>query len=435
MASLTRQLLQLIEAKPVDNRDLETAMLFFLDAAASIIAGGHSEPGQKLVNWARGVAPEGKLVWLDDGRKAFLMGSLCHILEMDDLHRASVVHPGCVVAPAVLALAKGCDGKTALTAFVKGIEATTRVGMAVGPEHYKIWHNTATCGPYGSAVAAACLLNLNEDQCVDGLGNAGSQSAGFWQFLDSGAETKHLHAGRGAEAGLVSAQLAACGFSGAADILEGARGFFAATCSNPPVDNLLADRDGPWQVHQNSIKPWPSCRHTHPGIEVALELHKELIGRNKDISRVTIDTYQAGLNLCDRPDPQSQYAAKFSLHHCIGVALSDGKVDLGSFDEASRQRLGPLRGKVTVQLSDDFENPYPVSWGSRVTVHLADGTILSRQTDNAKGDPGHMLTDAEMFEKAAMLLDYAGFDGTSALLDQIARMPEGGPTPDVFSLI
>ena len=46
----------------------------------------------------------GEAIDLDpQGREALLLGGLTHTLETDDLHRASVVHPGCVVVPAAIA--------------------------------------------------------------------------------------------------------------------------------------------------------------------------------------------------------------------------------------------------------------------------------------------------------------------------------------------
>lgn len=154
---------------------------------------------------------------------------LTHILELDDLHRDSVVHPGCVVVPAVWPLAESSNvkpgGITTLTAILHGFEAAIRVETAVGLEHYRIFHNTATYGPFDSAMAT--LLDLPVEMTINALGNAGTQAAGLWQFLESGAMSKHLHAGRAAEAGLVAADLASRGFTGPDGILEGERGFFA----------------------------------------------------------------------------------------------------------------------------------------------------------------------------------------------------------------
>ncbi|MBC7102290.1 MAG: MmgE/PrpD family protein, partial [Parvibaculum sp.] len=208
--SLTETLVSLIRTKPVNDADIEAAALFTLDAVANSLAGRNSEPGRILLDWWR-ASPSNAAP--DPGREAFLMGALCHILETDDLHRESVVHPGCVVVPAAWALARkrGATGRSFLTSVLHGFEAASRVGMGVGPAHYKIWHNTATCGPFGSAMAAAALLDLEDGEAVHALGNAGSQSSGLWQFLETGAMTKHLHAGHAAEAGIRAAELAAFG--------------------------------------------------------------------------------------------------------------------------------------------------------------------------------------------------------------------------------
>ena len=189
-----------------------------------------------------------------------------------------------------------------------------------------IWHNTATCGPFGSAMAAASLLGLDDEETLHALGNAGTQSSGFWQFMETGAMSKHLHAGRASESGLLAAELAAHGFTGSPEILEGAKGMFAGMCIDPIPENILADADGEWQLPLTSIKPWPSCRHTHPLIDCALELHGKLNG--EEITHVEIETYQAALAVCNRPDPYTEYQSKFSLYHCAAIAILDGVVKI-----------------------------------------------------------------------------------------------------------
>ncbi|MEK9971722.1 MAG: MmgE/PrpD family protein, partial [Ferrovibrio sp.] len=102
--------------------------------------------------------------------------------------------------------------------------------------------------------------------------------------------SKHLHAGRAAEAGLLAADLASRGFSGPPKILEGDKGFFKATCADPQPDRLLSNPDAPWQLRLTSIKPWPSCRHTHPTIDAGLSLAPRI--GNRKIERIRVATYQ-----------------------------------------------------------------------------------------------------------------------------------------------
>ncbi|MEM9472394.1 MAG: MmgE/PrpD family protein [Pseudomonadota bacterium] len=431
--SLSLQLASAIMARPVSDDDLQAAALFTLDAVANIVAGRNSVQGRKLLTWQNSMS-ESSGGAIDQARLSFLYGSLCHILEVDDLHRASVVHPGCVVVPAVFAMAAGTDGKSALTATLRGFEACCRVGMSVGPEHYKIWHNTATCGPFGSAVAVAGLLGLDETACVHAIGNAGSQSAGLWQFLDTGAETKHLHAGRGAEAGVVAATLAAHGFTGAPEILEGDRGFYKATCPDPDQSRLLPGADERWQLHETSIKPWPSCRHTHPAIECALALHRQLRDGGT-IRAVRISAYQAALDLCDRMEVETAYAGKFSLQHCVATALIRGAVVFDNFEAEARSEAGDLRNKTSVSSVDEYQSAYPVHWGSRVEVELQDGTVISHAVADARGDPELPLSHDDMVAKARGLLTHGRHPDPERLIEQVLAMPAGGVVPDLSGLM
>ncbi|HUG14367.1 MAG TPA: MmgE/PrpD family protein, partial [Thermomicrobiales bacterium] len=148
---------------------------------------------------------------------AFVNGLSSHIVELDDLHNPSTFHPGAPIIPAVLAAAEetGASGKELLRAIVLGYEVGIRLAETVNPSHYTYWHPTGTCGAFGAAAGAGAVLRLDAGRLAQALGSAGTQSAGLWAFLSEGAMSKHLHAGRAAENGLLSAYLAREGFTGA----------------------------------------------------------------------------------------------------------------------------------------------------------------------------------------------------------------------------
>jgi len=422
--TLTEHLIALIESKEIGDSDVEHAALLVLDAVANAIGGRATAPGQILVQWADAEPPSART-------HAFLMGGLTHILEMDDLHKASVVHPGCVVVPAAWAMAEreGASGADFLAAVIRGFEAMTRVGMATGAEHYRIWHSTATCGPFGSAYAAGSLLGLDAPTMVHALGNAGDQASGPWQFLETGAMTKHLHAGRAAAAGVLAADLAKRGFTGPPRILEGDQGLFAATCPDADPGAVTRDSNAPWQLTLTSVKPWPSCRHTHPLIDACLE-----IGGSVDddaIERVEIETYPAALDVCDRSAPESEYEAKFSLQHCAAAALTRDTIDFDTFSAAARAALRPLAGRVHVGAAEPYVSAYPDAWGAGVTVFLADGTVRKSTRANTKGDPEIPITRDDMIAKARMLLSYGGIGSGEAdsLIDGILGLSNVGAMP------
>ena len=426
--TLTQGLIKLIREKPIATADLEKTALFTLDAIANMIAGRNTEPGRKLLEWGAGRMG-------DTGRRAFVMGGLTHILEVDDVHRASVVHTGAVTVPGVFALAAGSDipGETILRAVLYGFESTSRVGMAVGPAHYRVWHNTATCGPYGSAMAAATILGLDDEQAMYALGNAGTQSGGVWEFLKTGAMSKHLHAGRAAEAGVVAAELAALGFTGPPAILEGPTGFFMAACPDPDPGAILRDPLAPWQVHATSIKPWPSCRHTHPAIDASLALAGQI--DLSSVSVIDVATYAAALDVCDRPVANTDYEAKFSLQHSVAVALQRGKMDFAAFGDEARADAAPLAAKVRLSAADPYATSYPVSWGAGITVELTDGTRVESVTTECKGDPEAALSADEMIAKARDLMRYAGVNDSARIIDGVLDLANGGKAIDVNDLL
>ena len=410
--SLTEELIELIESKSIEDDDISAASWFVLDAMANIAAGRNSEPGRILNRWFLDEPP-------NTSRTVLWLGALMHILEVDDLHRQSVVHPGCVVIPTVLSLGlrEGLSGRKMLEAVLKGFEACTRLGNSVGPAHYKIWHNTATCGTFGAAYAAGSILGLSKLELRDALGNAGTQSSGLWEFSASGTMSKHLHAGRAGQSGVIAADLASYGLSGSPTIIEGKRGFYAACCPDAIPEALLSNPEGKWQLHHTSIKPWPCCRHTHPAIDAALEISLQLKGEVPE--SIELGVTQAALDVCDKPTPETLYDAKFSLQHSVSIAILCGQVGFDSFESEARQQTSVLASRISLKLDEKIEDAYPEAWGAEVKVVLTNGKELSVRRKHAKGDPDAPLSPAEMREKAAMLFSYGGVSDAETWVERI----------------
>ena len=312
-----------------------------LDTLANALAARHSPQGQILRDWY-GRRPS------DAGRRAFLFGALAHILEMDDLHRESVTHPGCVVVPAAWAIAaqRGSGGRDFLKAVLAGYEAVCRVGNAVGRAHYQVWHNTATCGPYGAAIAAATLLELREEPTVWALGNAGTQSAGL-VAIPRGRRDEQAPArgarrrGRRPRGRARGARLHGPGRR-SSKARRGSSSRLAPTHS-PSACSPRPTRRGSFGSRRSSLGRRAGTR-TRPS-----RRRSSLHGRVEPdaIASVRIETYRAALALCDNAAPTSEYEAKFSLQHCAAAALSDGAVTLGSFDGPARARLALLASRTT----------------------------------------------------------------------------------------
>jgi 2-methylcitrate dehydratase PrpD len=382
--------------------------LCILDYFGSAIAGSDKVPVQMISDLVKEVGGTEQANLFTGGKSsvlnaALVNGSASHVVELDDIHKGSIIHAATVVIPAALAIAewKKISGKELITAIVVGYEVCYRIGEAVSPSHYYYWHNTATCGTFGAAIAAAKLLDLNEDQMIHALGNAGTQAAGLWEFIEDGAMTKQLHSGKAAMNGVTSALLAQKGFTGPSKILEGDRGFFKAMSEEYNASKITDGLGKEFKILENSFKIHASCRHTHHAIDLLIEVFKERHPSFEEIESVTVNSYQAAIDITDNDDPKTEYASKFSLQFCSALAILKGSANLDDFNEfiLNDSEIRKLLKKVIVVLDPQINDNYPQQWGAAVEVNLKNGETIKKQTDFPKGDPENAVTSDELLEK------------------------------------
>jgi 2-methylcitrate dehydratase PrpD len=420
----------------------QRAAWWTLDWLGCAIAGILTPPGQMLLRHAADQpGASSTCVGLAGGRgtqaAALHNGAISHIVEMDDVDRASVIHPGAVIVPAALAVAEkqGAGGRELLASIAIGYEVAIRVGESVGKTHYFHWHNTATCGVFGAAAAAGWLLGLDARQLTWALGSAGTQAGGLWEFIAEGAMSKHLHAGRAAANGVLAAELAALGFTGATRILEGKQGFFAATAPDGDPDAVTRGLGDTWKLMGVSIKPYPSCRHTHSAIDAASALRIEIGGRVEQIRKIQIEGYRSVIDLTDNPAPAHLYAAKFSVQYCAARALLDGDVGLADFSDERifQPEARDLMDRSSVVLDEELDRRYPAEFPARVSLELGDGRRLSRLVGSPKGDPENPLSEAELVAKFAMMLRGTAYEPVADRL--AARVVGLDASPSVAGLV
>jgi 2-methylcitrate dehydratase PrpD len=332
---------------------------------------------------------------------------MSHIVELDDVHRNSILHPAATTIPAALSLAEcnEIDGRMLTSAIVAGYEAGIRVGEAVGRSHYEFWHNTGTCGTFGAAAASGKIFGLDMDEMANTLGNAGTQAAGLWQFQAEGAMSKHLHPGRAASNGVLSALLARSGFTGSTTIIEGERGFCKATSSDFNLEKITENLGERYKILETSFKNHASCRHTHPAVDAALQIReREMIDHN-DISKVRIETYPDALKIAGIQEPRTPYEAKFSLKYCTSTALYTGRLGPEEFTESflTNHKIRRLMDRTEIIIDEILGREYPAKWPSRVEVTTKGGGRYSAQVDHPLGDPENPLPMEKLVEKFKML--------------------------------
>ena len=418
----------------------------FLDWLGSALASEGARPIPLFEAYAQKMGPaDGPARILVNGRRtsayfaALVNGASSHLVEQDDLHNSSVLHPATVVFPAALAAAQdlGKSGRELLLAAVAGYEAGIRIGEFMGRSHYRIFHTTATVGTLAAAVTVGKLLNFNQEQFVNLLGNAGTQAAGLWQFLRDAADSKQLHTAKAAADGLLAAYFTEQGLTGAQDILEGEQGMAAGMSSDADPSRLVDRLGSRWALVETSFKFHASCRHTHPAADALLALMQSEGLQHGDIAKVVTHVHQGAIDVLGRVVvPQTVHQAKFSMGTVLGLIAVHGKAGLVEFDTYALQdaQVAAFRDKVSMQLDPEVDGAYPARWLGRVEVVTTDGRTLRGAIDDPKGDPGNTLSRAELEDKFRRLLAFAGkrsADEAGVLIERVWRLRE---TDDLSNL-
>ncbi|MCA0042516.1 MmgE/PrpD family protein [Celeribacter litoreus] len=430
--SLTEGLFDLLQ-RDIPEATLQRAPLHLLDWIGCAIGGSVTPVGRKLttvgpVYGTGGCIVIGHNAGLSADGAAFINGGLGNILEMDDIHRSSILHPGPIVIPAALAAAEihHLSPKFLLESIICGYETTIRIGRSAGPAHYRHFHATATCGTFGAASGVARALGLEKERFVWALGNAGGTAGGVWRCIHEQVMTKQWHNALAASSGLRAATLADGGFSGSTFVLEGTDGFFEALAPDADPDYVLADPDAEWLIHETSFKPWPSCRHTHPALDAVRMAREEGI-RSENVRSIDLKVYRDATRFCNRPQPKTENDAKFSLQHTAAVALLREQPEMEDFaiESFADRALTDLRGRVTVTEDPAITAAYPDHYGASATLTLTDGSTREFAVADAWGDPERPLDQDGIIRKFCMLGDYAGVSdqALSRIIDATLSLP------------
>jgi 2-methylcitrate dehydratase PrpD len=362
---------------------------------------------------------------------ALINATLGHSLDFDDTHAKAIVHPGAPVIPAVLAAAEAtkATGAEVTAAIVAGYEVALRLALALpaGAHYDRGFHPSATCGVFGAAAGAGRILGLDAAGIAAAFGIALSQSAGSLQFLANGAWTKRFQVGWASMAGLVAATLARNGFKGAADPIEGRHGFLRAYAPAPMPERVMQDIGRVYELMATGVKPYPSCRWGHAGIDAALALREEFHLAPEEIENATLGISRAGLLLIGEPaaqkaDPRNIVDAQFSGPFVIAVALATGKMDWDSYKLLADPLIRRLLPRIACEHDLEIEAEFPANMSGKLTL-LARGRVFTRKVIVPKGEPATFPSEAELRAKFAGLAEpVLGPSDAAALAERILQL-------------
>ncbi|MBD9667405.1 MmgE/PrpD family protein [Variovorax sp. VRV01] len=323
----------------------------------------------------------------------FANAGIAHLREIDDAHRAAMLHPGVVAITPVLALASslGLTHERAARAIVAGYEVALRLGEALGARHAGLFHATATAGAVGAAAAAGMAMGLDAPRLHHALGIAATQAAGLWQLVDDDAhESKSLHPAFAVRNGMTAAFAARAGLPGARAFFTGRRGMYAALAGEGPLAAVAEGLDAPERLHTATIKAWPACAMLFTPLDAMRALIEEHRIGAADVQAMEIEIFPHALKIAGVQWPARPAEASFCLRYLLAVLLEKGGV-LGIADteapDLDNPGLRALAARMQVRPNEAFQQAFPQRRPSRVTLMLRDGRQISAYRDLRRGDP------------------------------------------------
>jgi len=373
---------------------------------------------------------------------ALCNGYFGHVLEFDDTHDEAVLHAGSAAIPAAFAasgLRGEVSGKEFCEAVLLGIELTCRLG--VGTKLNLVeggWIYTSLFGHFGATLAAARLLDPQAEVLRNALGIVYCLASGNHQSTREGASTKHVQPGFAAANAITASLMASGGLPGVHHPLTGEDGLNRVYLHDR-FDPARATRGlgTEWEFDRLSIKPYPTCRLTHPPISAALDLRAQLGSDAGKIERVELVMGPqahdvVGRDAPEKRAPQTRVNAQFSVYWCVASALAYGEVTPGQLasEIPSSPKLREWIGKISAT-PDPAAGQRDIG-GCKLRAYGAFGTREVEQT-SAKGHPDNPLSDNELLAKFTANLRYAKVsDGHAGeLADAIMNIDN---LPDVRTL-
>lgn len=350
---------------------------------------------------------------------ALANGTLAHCLDFDDTYIPAVTHTSAPVWAAVLALgeARKADARHMLAAFVTGFEVAGRLGTGLGQGlTARGMHATGVFGRIGAAAAASAMLGLDATRATHALAIAATQSSGLTASF--GTMAKPFHAGKAAMDGVLSAELAANGFTGAPALLD-AGGLDRALIQDGTITLPHVEPNGR-AVLENSFKPYAACHLVHPAVDAARQIGVPPQQIRKVSARVAPLCMQ--MTGAADGDPNASLAAKFDLRYCIGLGLVGRPVSAVDFPEPWRARPEAVQVAKRVEARADAS----VGYASAVLdFEFADGGTRTITIATGKGHPGNAMTWDDMAMKLDGLAATVLGKGTGPLLDHAHRFGAG----------
>jgi|SRR5579884_1372789 len=376
-----------------------------LDTLASALSGHDASESNAVVDAAGGVFGAGDSTVIGGGSlspagAAMANGYLITAVTVCDVYRPTLCHITPEVVPPALTVTEevNAHGRDLLVAVAAGLEIAARVGLGINYPEFRSrgWHSPGVSGTFGGAAAAARLLGLESKQTNYAFGIAGSQATG--SFAQLGTPGIKFSQARGAFAGLMSAELAATGFTASDEILVSPVGGLYRTHSdggNP--ERALEGLGETWELEDISLRPWPVGAYLQTVVSVVLPMVNELDLSLETVAKVRLWLSSNAHRLHGHVDPSDRFRARLAPGYVVAAVIRDRRCWLDQFTE---EMVGdPTTQDFVHDRVGVFEDSELDDTAVRAELELTDGRTIQAIRSVSHGDASDPLTRAEIVEK------------------------------------
>jgi 2-methylcitrate dehydratase PrpD len=344
-------------------------------------------------------------------------------LDVDDGHCLAAGHPGAAIIPAVLMEAAnlGSDGHDVLSATAIGYDVALRIAAARRFSDTMSFASGQWTG-FGVAAAIGWLRGMRADQLAHAIAIAGAEAP---QNLPQGACQASSVKGSSpwsTVSALFAAERAGCGMSGSIDMLDRDHAY------NVPA--ITAELGSRWLVSETYLKPYASCRYTHPVIDAVLTL-VEGRDQGEPVGRIVVDIFPEARKLPNEIAPKSLEGGQFSVPFAAALAAMRGAEAFRPLrpHSLSDAAVVALAGTVEIRYPDEFAGIFPQRTPARVTM-VVGGRERTVEVPRPLGDANNPMNQSAVEDKLHDLgRDILSQVEREELIQSVALLRQGKTAP------
>lgn len=368
---------------------------------------------------------------------AFINGVMSAVLEFDDTHIQSNIHPTGVVLSALLPECErlGLSGKDLVGAMLAGSELLCRLGLISPVRMHEVgFHPSSVYGVFGAAWGLAHLRRLSVEQTVHAIGTAASLSAGSIASFEDGSSTKTLHVGMAASAAIRAVALASQGISGPSPVFEGKFGWFKSHVQSGAEFRFsaLTDQLGErWEVLNIASKAHPCAYTMIPFIAATIALRDAYGVKPQDVDIIHCDIMPRSFaTVCEPVEkkrrPRTTWHGRISLQHTVAEALVRGRMDKNAY--APESLVDPVINAIADKVvhRPDMVAAADISRSrATVSIRLKDGRELTHTIEDMPGTSRNPITREGYLQKFRANIDGVMSEAAGeALATDLLRLEE-----------